>query len=124
MFENPELMLMMMRTLRADFEIAETYPRFSGPPLDCPITAFGGQDDGLVPREALEHGKSRLRGLLTPGSCPEIISFYTRVTQSYCGFCLSRSGRYSVKLVNVLILNLEGTMKRLKLLLLLCGWLG
>lgn len=56
-FENPELMLMMMRTLRADFQIAETYPRFSGPPLDCPITAFGGQDDGLVPREDLESWK-------------------------------------------------------------------
>ena len=56
-FETPELMLMMMRTLRADFEIAETYPRFSGPPLDCSITAFGGQDDGLVTREELEAWK-------------------------------------------------------------------
>lgn len=56
-FENPELMLMMMRTLRADFEIAETYPRFTGAPLDCPITAFGGQEDGLVPREDLEAWK-------------------------------------------------------------------
>lgn len=55
--DNPELMLMMMRTLRADFEIAETYPRFSGPPLACPITAFGGQDDELVPREDLEAWK-------------------------------------------------------------------
>lgn len=56
-FDNPELMLMMMRTLRADFEIAETYPRFFGPLLDCPITAFGGQDDGLVLREDLEAWK-------------------------------------------------------------------
>jgi medium-chain acyl-[acyl-carrier-protein] hydrolase len=53
-FENPELLLMMMRTLRADFEIAETYSLFSGPPLDCPITAFGGQDDSQVAKENLE----------------------------------------------------------------------
>lgn len=56
-FDNPELLSMMMRTLRADFEIAETYPRFSGPPLDCPITAFGGQDDDLVEHEDLEAWK-------------------------------------------------------------------
>lgn len=56
-FENPDLLLMMMRTLRADFEIAETYPLYSGPPLNCPITAFGGQDDGLVAREDLESWK-------------------------------------------------------------------
>ena len=56
-FDNPELMLMMMRTLRADFEIVDTYPVFSGPPLDCPITAFGGEDDGLVAREDLEAWK-------------------------------------------------------------------
>lgn len=53
-FENPELMLMMMKTLRADFQIADTYPIFNGPPLDCPITAFGGQDDNLVTKEELE----------------------------------------------------------------------
>jgi medium-chain acyl-[acyl-carrier-protein] hydrolase len=70
-FENPELMMMMMRTLRADFEIVETYSRFSGPPLDCPITALGGQDDSLVAREELEswkiHTTNSFNSWLLPG---------------------------------------------------------
>jgi surfactin synthase thioesterase subunit len=70
-FENPELMLMMMRTLRADFAIAETYSPSSGPPLDCPITALGGQDDDLVLRQALEawkiHSTSSFNSWVLPG---------------------------------------------------------
>lgn len=69
--ENPELMLMMTRILRADFEIAETYPLFSGPPLDCPITALGGEDDSLVARDELEAWKiqttSSFNSWLLPG---------------------------------------------------------
>jgi surfactin synthase thioesterase subunit len=56
--ENPELMRMISRTLRADFAIAETY-RVSEqrPPLNCPITVFGGLDDTLAAREDLEAWK-------------------------------------------------------------------
>lgn len=53
-FEHPELIRMMMTTLRADFKIAEMYSCSSKPPLDCPITAFGGLADNLVSRQDLE----------------------------------------------------------------------
>jgi medium-chain acyl-[acyl-carrier-protein] hydrolase len=52
--EHPELMQLMMGTLRADFEIAETYRTSAGSPLTCPITAFGGLEDEDVPGEHVE----------------------------------------------------------------------
>jgi len=55
--ENPELMRMVSATLRADFAIAETYRSSARPPLNCPITVFGGLDDELGPREDLEPWK-------------------------------------------------------------------
>jgi medium-chain acyl-[acyl-carrier-protein] hydrolase len=53
-FENAELIELMMPLLRADFEVVETYRYVSGPPLDCPITAFGGLQDVEVSREYLD----------------------------------------------------------------------
>jgi medium-chain acyl-[acyl-carrier-protein] hydrolase len=52
--ENPELIRFIMASLRADFAIAETYSPPTRPPLNCPITAFGGLEDSEVPREDLE----------------------------------------------------------------------
>jgi medium-chain acyl-[acyl-carrier-protein] hydrolase len=42
---DPELMRVMLPLLRADFEASETYTYAADSPLDCPVTAFGGQDD-------------------------------------------------------------------------------
>jgi medium-chain acyl-[acyl-carrier-protein] hydrolase len=55
--ENPELMRMISTTLRADFAIAETYRASNRPPLNCPMTVFGGLEDTLAPREDLEAWK-------------------------------------------------------------------
>jgi medium-chain acyl-[acyl-carrier-protein] hydrolase len=52
--EHPELMAMMLPLLRADFSVAETYVCEPEPPLDIPITVFGGLADKDVPREDLE----------------------------------------------------------------------
>lgn len=52
--ENPELMKVMLSILRADFEVCQTYVHQPQPPLDCPITAFGGLQDPGVTREKLE----------------------------------------------------------------------
>lgn len=49
-----ELMRMMLPTLRADFAICETYAYTIEPPLDCPISAFGGLQDHKVSRDRLE----------------------------------------------------------------------
>lgn len=50
---DAELMDLFLPLLRADWEILGTYVYAEGPPLCCPITAFGGREDREVDREAL-----------------------------------------------------------------------
>jgi medium-chain acyl-[acyl-carrier-protein] hydrolase len=50
---NPELMELLLPVLRADFAVCESYRYASEEPLGCPITVFGGNDDGEVGREEL-----------------------------------------------------------------------
>lgn len=52
--EHPELMEVILPLLRADFAVAETYDFYEEPPLDCPISVYGGLQDKDVPREDLE----------------------------------------------------------------------
>ncbi len=47
-FESPELVDLMLPLLRADFAAAETYRYADEQPLECPITALGGDSDPLV----------------------------------------------------------------------------
>jgi medium-chain acyl-[acyl-carrier-protein] hydrolase len=44
----------MLPLLRADFQVVDTYRYADGPPLGCPISAFGGLQDFDVTREQLE----------------------------------------------------------------------
>lgn len=53
-FDHPELMEMMIPLLRADFSVCQRYEYTPGPPLNCPITAYGGLSDTGVTRETLE----------------------------------------------------------------------
>ena len=43
--KNQELMALLLPMLKADFEVDETYQFQPSPPLNCPITAFGGRSD-------------------------------------------------------------------------------
>ncbi len=52
--ENKEMMDMLTPLLRADFSVIETHVYEAGSPLECPITALGGQDDPDVKREGVE----------------------------------------------------------------------
>jgi medium-chain acyl-[acyl-carrier-protein] hydrolase len=52
--ENSELMQLFLPILRADFSICGTYPYVSEPPLNCPISVFGGIDDSEETNERLE----------------------------------------------------------------------
>lgn len=47
---NAELIDLMLPTLRADFTLLETYRYRPEAPLNCPITGFWGQQDGIVGR--------------------------------------------------------------------------
>ncbi|WP_329241749.1 alpha/beta fold hydrolase [Actinoallomurus sp. NBC_01490] len=43
--EDPDVMSPLLPALRADFAVVETYRYRPGPPLDCPISVFGGAAD-------------------------------------------------------------------------------
>ena len=51
--QNPELMELLLPVLRADFAVCETYAYTPEEPLDCSITAFGGNGDHRVSRQEL-----------------------------------------------------------------------
>jgi medium-chain acyl-[acyl-carrier-protein] hydrolase len=51
--EHPELMGLMLPMLRADFAVCQTYNYVYEPPLNCPLTVFGGLQDE-TDRESLE----------------------------------------------------------------------
>lgn len=69
--QNNELMRLMIPLLRSDFELVQTYAYAAGPPLDCPISAFGGLRDFEVDREQLkpwhEHTKAAFALRMFPG---------------------------------------------------------
>lgn len=50
---HAELLQLVLPLLRADFAVTQTYSYLEGPPLGCPLTAFGGLDDGEASREHL-----------------------------------------------------------------------
>lgn len=59
---HPELMQLVLPLLRADFAVVETYAFRDAPPLDCPITAFGGTDDENAGEAQLEPWHAQTRG--------------------------------------------------------------
>lgn len=59
--QHPELMQLMLPTLRADFSLRDRYRHRDEAPLGCPITAFGGMDDGHVSGAKLEGWKRHTR---------------------------------------------------------------
>ena len=52
--EHPELMELLLPLIRADFSVTQTYHYTPEPPLDCPISVFGGTHDRDVSPEQLE----------------------------------------------------------------------
>jgi len=57
-----QLMAILLPVLRADLELCETYAFEPGPPLTCPITAFGGTHDPDVPPAALDAWRQHTTG--------------------------------------------------------------
>jgi medium-chain acyl-[acyl-carrier-protein] hydrolase len=51
--QNDELLDLMLPTIRADFELCETYEYHQEPSLECPMTIYGGLEDHTVEAERL-----------------------------------------------------------------------
>jgi len=70
--DNPELLELMLPCLRADFTAFETYEYRAQPPLECAISAFGGDQDGYVRTHEVagwrEQTTGRFRMRVVPGN--------------------------------------------------------
>jgi surfactin synthase thioesterase subunit len=62
LLDHQELMEIMLPLLRADFAVYETYVYSSEPPLNCPISAFGGLQDDRVNDGELEAWRAQTSG--------------------------------------------------------------
>jgi medium-chain acyl-[acyl-carrier-protein] hydrolase len=54
----------MLPTIRADFELCDTYEYHPEPPLECPMTIYGGLGD-----QEVEAGRLAAWGEMTVGAC-------------------------------------------------------
>jgi medium-chain acyl-[acyl-carrier-protein] hydrolase len=52
--EDPELLQLFLPILRADFAVVDTYVYNHEPPLDCPISVFGGLQDQEATHDDLQ----------------------------------------------------------------------
>ena len=62
LLNHPDLIALTLPTLRADLSMCETYAYREEPPLDCPISAYGGENDGKIPAEQLSPWKVQTTG--------------------------------------------------------------
>ena len=53
LLREPELIRLLLPTLRLDLGLVDTYACGNEPPLDVPMDAIGGLDDAQVPRDGL-----------------------------------------------------------------------
>ena len=68
--EHEELMDIVIPLLRADFALYETYVYSAEPPLNCPISAFGGFQDSKVTRSDLEAWRDQTTGAFSMRMLP------------------------------------------------------
>ena len=60
---EPELLQLLMASLRADVAVIETYTYIDGESLACPISVYGGEGDNSIEREDLLSWKEMTSGL-------------------------------------------------------------
>ncbi|BAY84424.1 putative thioesterase [Calothrix parasitica NIES-267] len=93
---NSELMQLLLPTLRADFAVLENYVYTPSPPLNCPITAFGGLEDWKANYEQLRSWETQTNSTfsiqLFPGDHFFIYSSESKLLQ-YLGRELNQIAR-------------------------------
>ena len=60
--QDPELLKLFLPALRADFTLFDAYTGSPGEPLDCPLSAFGGDQDPQTPPSDLAGWQRQTRG--------------------------------------------------------------
>ena len=59
---EPELLQLLISSLRADVAVIETYTYIAGESLTCPISVYGGEDDSSIERDDLLSWRELTRG--------------------------------------------------------------
>lgn len=59
--QQPEVVQLLLPTIRADLQVFETYAYKDVPPLFCPIAVFGGLDDKRIEPSGLENWRHHTR---------------------------------------------------------------
>jgi medium-chain acyl-[acyl-carrier-protein] hydrolase len=62
LLHSADLLALLLPALRADLAALETFQPSKGAVLPCPVSAFGGTDDPLVPRNHLEAWRDQTSG--------------------------------------------------------------
>ena len=60
--EEPELLELLLPTLRADLAVVESYAYTPGRPLECPLSCFGGSEDPSIDEPDLAPWRDQTRG--------------------------------------------------------------
>jgi surfactin synthase thioesterase subunit len=68
-YDDPELLAMIIPALRADIEVSATYVD-DGAPIGCPIVAYSGRTDPLMPPQAMSAWIQRTPGFLGNSTFP------------------------------------------------------
>jgi medium-chain acyl-[acyl-carrier-protein] hydrolase len=63
--KHPDLLALLLPGLRADLAVIETYAHRPGPPLGCPIAAFGGLADAEATEAELVGWRQQTTGALS-----------------------------------------------------------
>jgi len=70
LLNEPELMQLVLPIIRADIAVCDSYVYEPGPPLECPITVFGGLEDHVCRRRCLESWQEHTQGPFTVRMLP------------------------------------------------------
>lgn len=90
--EHPALLQLMLPALRADFAVCEAYAYRPEPPLDCHITAFGGEDDPEVSREMLQAWSAQTSGKFSLHMLPGDHFFVNNSAATLCSLIARHLG--------------------------------
>ena len=89
---NYELMSLLLPTIRADFELIETYNYYEAPSLEFPITAFGGLEDTEATQTDLAawevHTKGEFNLCMLPGNHFFLYSERSKLLQIIYSKCI------------------------------------
>lgn len=65
LLNDPEMMQLFLPIIRADMTLCDSYIHEPGPPLECPVTVFGGLEDHVCSRACLQSWREYTKGPFT-----------------------------------------------------------